>query len=423
MAKISEGMQILMDDFLQAKRSFYNWDDETFKQKSENFKSNVKKVKFRSERRYSQSMGHYNYRNGKVVLDMDGSDIRSFETRGIVHELNHAFNYEKGKRLNLLDGKNIRKSAQKYQALSEIINEAETQVLFDRSYNQALGRQEPEGFSTYQDLETVFKTLCICTNQNAVQFLRGIEGKDLDEFVEDFAKNSGHTTVEAQKFIDLVSEQMEDIKKQGKKIKEFADLNNITQYQTIYDMSASYIEDSSFDEHSRREMQEKLISIQPEVIGNILGLFDISMDVRNQLADRIKLVDVPEVDNGAKFEWGDARTGIKMPQRYVNLDGKNINTQLILGNANYNVRTSGQQVLDSKTYQTPEISDGAARVPESMKTSPGHVQLTYVNMSDLTKINSDEEMAKNYMKIENDSRSYQQITPQEPLQPYSNSTR
>ena len=110
-------MQGLMNDFLEAKRSFYGWDDETFRQKSENFHANVRKVKFRPQYHDVDHIGRYNCKNGTVVLDMEGTDVGSFHARGIAHELNHAFNYEKGKRMNLLDGKNLRKSAKKYNLL------------------------------------------------------------------------------------------------------------------------------------------------------------------------------------------------------------------------------------------------------------------------------------------------------------------
>ena len=420
-AKISEGMQGLMNDFLEAKRSFYGWDDETFRQKSENFHANVRKVKFRPQYHDVDHIGRYNCKNGTVVLDMEGTDVGSFHARGIAHELNHAFNYEKGKRMNLLDGKNLRKSAKKYNLLSEIINEAEAQVLFAREYSQALGKEIPEQFSSYRDLEPIFKTLCICTNQDAVGFLGNIEGKGLDEFVDYFAEASGHTKDEAWEYIDSISDQMNGILEQGKKIKDISELENVTQYQTIYDMSASYITTSSLDDISRQEMTERLISIQPEVIEKVLeGVTDIKL--KRQLANEIKLVDYPQIEDGAKFEWGETKGGIKMAQRYIGLDFKKRKLspqQLLIGNSSPNVRSNpfSQQLSELKsstrTYSRERMQSNVTPQAPTM----------FESMPDLTQINSDEEMARSYMKIETLSKSEPTRTVQMPSQSYSAPTR
>lgn len=416
MTKISEKMQEFMEDFLLAKRGFYGWDDETFKQKSENFRSNVKKVKFRPQYHYTDNMGHYNCRNGTVVLDMDGTDVGSFHTRGIVHELNHAFNYEKGKRMNLLDGKNLKKSAKKYNLLSEIINEAETQVLFEREYSQGFGKEIPEQFRTYIDLEPVFKTLCICTNQNAVEFLRNMEGKGLNEFVECFAKTSGHTIDEAWKYIDSISSQMNSLLEQGKKLKNISELKNITAYQSIYDISTSYIAMSSLDDLSRQEMRERLISVQPEVVEKVLeGVKDINL--KKRLAKEIKLVDYPQIDNSTKFEWGETKTGIKMSQRYVGLDSKKRKISKQELRASVRAKAFSQQLSEfkssAKPYQRTQIQSDVSRQTPTM----------FESMPDLTKINSDDEMTKNYMKIEAISKVEPTKTPQMPSQSYSTPTR
>ena len=108
MAKISDGMQGLMNDFLEAKRSFYGWDEDTFNRKADNFKKNIKKVTFKPNARGGNVKGVYMPTKSKLVLGMDGDSISSQETNIVVHELNHAFNHEPGKRINLLKTKGNR---------------------------------------------------------------------------------------------------------------------------------------------------------------------------------------------------------------------------------------------------------------------------------------------------------------------------
>lgn len=170
-------------------------------------------------------------------------------------------------------------------------------------------------------------------------------------------------------------------------------------------------------------MREKLISVQPEVVDKVLeGIEDINL--KKRLAKEIKLVDYPQIDNSAKFEWGETKVGIKMAQRYVGLDSKKIKIkisrqQLMLGNDGASVRAKAfsQQLSElkssAKPYQRTQIQSDVSRQTPTM----------FESMPDLTKTNSDDEMAKNYMKIEAISKVEPTKTPQMPSQSYSTPTR
>lgn len=398
MAKISEGMQGLMNDFLEAKRSFYGWETQIFKQKADNFRGNIKKVKFQ----HSRFPGGYHPNKGKLLFDMPG-DISGEDVRVVAHELNHVFNHEKGKRVNLISTSKMRSSRKKYEYISEIINEAETSVLFSQPGMEEVGNnpnnQNVRRFYGYRTYESVFKTMCICNNQNAIQFLKGIEGVDINGLVEYFAEHSGHSFEEAKKYIDSLSGKTTLLEKQKKlgivtreKLPQIR--NKMSAYQHIYNISREYIETSSIDDKARQEMLERLSSIQSEIDDNILdsiGLRD--NEVRTLFKSQMKIVECPVYEDGAKFEWGRSQHQNKMKQMYMGLHRVKKEKQLQLGSRN------------DSTYQTPEATT------------------MFESMPDLTKINSDEEISRSYMQIESMIKEKLTRTSQIESQSYSAPTR
>lgn len=387
MAKISNGMQGFMNDFLEAKRSFYGWDEETFNRKADNFRSNVKKVKFKPQAQGGNVKGVYMYKKGKVVLAMDGDNVDSRDTKSIAHELNHAFNHEDGKRMNLIkiEGKKIPKEMIRYKVLSEIVNEAETQVLFDK-----FGKTDRD-FGLYIETQPVFEMLCVSCNQDATTFLRGIEGKDIDGLTSYIAEHSGHSLADAQSYVNAISDELNSFREKTAQDLQVVDREQPA-YRKIVSINENFIQSSQLDDSKKSNMQELITGIKEnefyslrETQARKIMFTPPQARINNTMQQQVTQV----VRQGKTFEWGVPETTTKMGRTYTGLDNKRT-----FGKKHTLALSSAQphQTLNTRTaVEQPSISEARYNVPPA----PTMIQC----MPDLAKVNTPEETAKSYAEI------------------------
>ena len=139
-------------------------------------------------------------------MDSPINNFSNINIKYIIHELNHAWNYEKGKRCNIFLLPIKFSDYKKYLYIMETINEAETQILCseplkraDITYDSKLG----EFSGNYRIFEeSIFKTLCIICNQNGIEFLRSIEGMDINQLISYISQKTGYSISETTNYLD-----------------------------------------------------------------------------------------------------------------------------------------------------------------------------------------------------------------------------
>lgn len=209
----SPNLQKMMKDFCLAKQAVYNYDTKTFAKKVDNFERNIKSlviVDESSQTPNEHTKGKFIRRDGKVLIYIKSptAQFSISDLQTIVHELNHAWNYEEGKRGNIIPIPTTDSDYKKYSNIMEALNEAETQILFsdklkkeDISYNSIYG----EFCGAYKIFEeSIFDTLCIICNQNGLEFLRNIDGMDINELISYVSKRTGYSIEETTQYIDCL---------------------------------------------------------------------------------------------------------------------------------------------------------------------------------------------------------------------------
>ena len=102
----SPNLKKVMEEFCKAKQAIYQYNAEEYQQKVKNFYNNVQSIQFLKPTLLSTAMrqiGGFARRNGNIILRTnrfkDRNRLDSDTMQVLIHELNHAWNYEKGKRL------------------------------------------------------------------------------------------------------------------------------------------------------------------------------------------------------------------------------------------------------------------------------------------------------------------------------------
>lgn len=208
----SPNLQKIMRDFCLAKQAVYNYDSKTFARKVGNFERNIKYLVIAdipSRPSGGKGRGKFMPKTKEIYIFVDdpATKFSSRELQTLIHELNHAWNYEEGKQLNIFSLPINDDDYKKYLCLMETLNEAETQLLCSDKLKEEDIRSSRRGeFSGAYRMfeESIFKTLCIICNQNGTQFLRSIDGMNVIEIISYISKKTGCSIEETKSYIDTL---------------------------------------------------------------------------------------------------------------------------------------------------------------------------------------------------------------------------
>ena len=279
MEELPPELQTLVDQYVEAKQSLYGYDEETLNKKVEHLYKNIKSVIVTSK--LDGLVKGYYKPKAKTLTISEATWLNGLDKETFIHELNHAWNTDKD-RINAIPGKWKREKKRKYTTLNEIINEAETQILIGKNEPEKestkvgigaasaalgnsggsaveIGVKAPGRFHCYSDAECLFETLVTVSNTTPTQFLKAIDGKDIDGIAEFMASRTGLTKDRMLEYIDVIAENTHVNKNnEDKKIEE--------RFQAIYDESARLIEESTLEDEIKSENQEKLSCVQDRLI-------------------------------------------------------------------------------------------------------------------------------------------------------------
>lgn len=208
----SPNLQKIMRDFCLAKQVVYNYDSKTFAKKVENFERNIKNMVIAdipSRPSGGKGTGQFRPKDKAIYIfvNQPATKFSSKELQVVIHELNHAWNYEEEKRLNIFPLPIYEEDKKKYLCLMETLNEAESQLLCSDKLKEedirSLRRGEFNGaYSLFE--ESIFKTLCIICNQNGTEFLRDIDGMNVIEIISYISQKTGYSIEETKNYIDTL---------------------------------------------------------------------------------------------------------------------------------------------------------------------------------------------------------------------------
>lgn len=271
-------LKTLVDQYIEAKQSLYGYDDETLDKKVKHLYGNIRSITVTSE--LTGVVKGYYKPKAKTLTISEATWLNGLDKETFIHELNHAWNTDKNK-INVITRKWSSEKKRKYNIFNEIINESETQILIGKNETEkgtakigigaaaaitengggALysGLKAPGRFHCYSDVECLFETLVTVSNTTPVEFLKAIDGKDVEGIAEFMAERTCHTKERMLEYIAIIAENTSVNKNnQDKKIEE--------RFQSIYDESARLIEESTLEEEIKSENGEKLSCIQDRLL-------------------------------------------------------------------------------------------------------------------------------------------------------------
>ena len=226
MEELPPELQTLVDQYVEAKQSLYGYDEETLNKKVEHLYKNIKSVIVTSK--LDGLVKGYYKPKAKTLTISEATWLNGLDKETFIHELNHAWNTDKD-RINAIPRKWKREKKRKYTTLNEIINEAETQILIGKNEPEKestkvgigaasaalgnsggsaveIGVKAPGRFHCYSDAECLFETLVTVSNTTPTQFLKAIDGKDIDGIAEFMASRTGLTKDRMLEYIDVIAE-------------------------------------------------------------------------------------------------------------------------------------------------------------------------------------------------------------------------
>lgn len=318
----SPNLQKIMRDFCAAKQAVYNYDAETFAKKVKNFEDNITNclIIYKKEEEGIEITGTFDSEKKRVIVISDSSKMQfsSIEMQRMTHELNHAWNYVYGKRVNIIVLPKESDAYKKYLCIMEALNEAETQVLC----SDELKNQDPAHKSGFREFscyhlfeESIFKTLCVICNQNGIEFLRSIDGMDVNELISYISERTGYSLEETSNYLEQLGllhstvmssynkfpqEYSDPVQKELKKILAMKRLKidsdkdpisegkkilqnwingprkvkeYIPEYQEIYELSKKFIEGTQYGEKDKSVIQLKFQAMQDVINEKIIEDF------------------------------------------------------------------------------------------------------------------------------------------------------
>lgn len=278
MDELPPELESLVTQYIESKQSLYGYDKETLNKKVSQLYKNIRSITV-TNKLISNVKGYYRYR-AKTLTISEETWLNGLDKETFIHELNHAWNTDKNK-INVIPRKWSLDKKRKYNIFNEIINEAETQILIGKNEPEKQtakvgigaaaaiagsggsavdsGLKAPGRFHCYTDVECLFETFVTVANTTPTQFLKAIDGKDVDEIAEFMAQQTGHTKERMAEYIDVIAENtLFNKNNKDKKLEE--------RFQIIYDESARVIEESTLSEEVKSENGEKLCCVQDRLL-------------------------------------------------------------------------------------------------------------------------------------------------------------
>ena len=279
-------------DFCNAKMAIYRYSKKEFNQKVENFFKNIKKINFAPKKSLRGCKGTYNYRKKELCLYSENlNELSEEEILALVHELNHAWNFEPNKRHGIIPKTGIRsklKNLLDFKIWEETINEAETQALCSSQLRKTKEESSEENtFNGYIEEESLFEMLCIICNQTGMDFLKDIEGQDILGIIKHISNQSKVPEEEVNNTIQNIAAIYTRLKTNVNKFnlklslnlmsafRKSQDLNimdilpemNIKEGQQIYETLKSFIKNSGYN-----SKEKELISLKFEALQDRMAL-------------------------------------------------------------------------------------------------------------------------------------------------------
>lgn len=294
----SPGFKKILFDFCKAKQTIYNYSPEVFNKKVENFFVNIDKITFiTKDNPLRIFVGNYKPKKKEVVLKFNPSgEFNSEQMQIIAHELNHAWNDGPKRRgIFLFPIKALKekiKNPLDFKIVDEVINEAETQILLSQGLkSKAKNSDKKDGqFHGYAQHEPIFEVLCILCNQNGVEFLRDIEGKNIFGIISHISNKmkipEDEVNIKFQKVVALISKLHVNIARYNAKnariafksfLKkeeecEFANIEDyVTEFPQIYEILKDAIEKSGYSEEDKKRIMLKFQAAHERHAAKIVG--------------------------------------------------------------------------------------------------------------------------------------------------------
>lgn len=333
-----------------------------------NFEDNITNcLLIYKEEKGTRTVGTYDSGKKRIIVSSDSATIEfsSVEMQRIIHELNHAWNYEYGKRCNIIVLPKEKDAEKKYLCIMEALNEAENQMMCSEELKKQnpkykLGFREFNGYHLFE--ESIFNTLCVLCNQNGIEFLRSIDGMNVNELISYISEKTGYSFEETSNYIEklgvlhntVISSfnkftqaysnpiqkelmqilAMKNLKinsdkspiSEGKKIlqdwingsRQVKD--DMPEYQEIYELSKKFIEGTLYGKKDKSTIQLKFEAMQDvinekiiEDFSQMLGLFwrdDMPQNILEEFPN-LRAIEHNEYDRenaDAKFEFGSVQS-------------------------------------------------------------------------------------------------------------------
>ncbi len=233
--KIKEEFKPILNGFFEMKQSVYGIDDTEMEEKIKETMSNIKDIKYTNNKNIlaSYDINKNEIHIGKNISNQIKKDGLNYTIlQGMFHEISHAYDYkscpESKKQEHIIDGKKtklkpIRKQGinpiennnlktGKYLLLDECLNEAKAQVLLQIGNKSSIsGNSSKLKFNAYQELQPIFETLCSVNNMNYLEFLKNIEGKDINEIAQMMSEKNGISKEKTDRYLVELAESSKNI--------------------------------------------------------------------------------------------------------------------------------------------------------------------------------------------------------------------
>lgn len=277
--KVKEEFKPILSSFFEMKQRIYNLADNEVIEKIKETMYNIRGIKYSNNAKIEVA---YNYIKKEIIL---GKNISKQMRKGglnytiiqsVFHELSHMYDFkvEYHTKNHLINSKNIKAAPilkkgihlledgviknEKYILLDECLNEAKTQVLLQLG-NSSSSKLK---FNVYQELQSVFETLCSVNNMDYLEYLKHIEGKDINDISYMMSNDSGLPKEQIDEYLEDVAEFTINISTNAKNYinsygltddekKEYME-NSFKDYEKIYKASKIYIYDANVEDKELR---------------------------------------------------------------------------------------------------------------------------------------------------------------------------
>lgn len=292
--KIRGEFKPILTNFFEMKQSVYHLKDTDIEQKIRETMCNIRDIKYTNKTELDIV---YSYIKNEIIIGKDISiqikknGLNYNNIQCIFHELSYAYDsipFSNSKRKTfIVDGEKIKikpmlkqgihpfengvLKTSKYALLDECLNEAKTEILLQ------IGNNSPKLiFNEYQELQPVFETLCAVNNMKYLEFLKNIEGKDINEISTIMSLRNGNPKDETDKYLENLAECCE---------KMYTNISYCTlTYNSSDEEKRKYMEDS-FKEYEKLYNFSKIYIYNANITDK-----DLRYDKLNIIQNKVKLM-------------------------------------------------------------------------------------------------------------------------------------